>query len=230
MTKEDRSRPRPGRRYSQGVGLVFLVLVGFIVLNSVQNRDSAVLGIRDEEHDLPLAQFAVPLATGALEGDANVAQDDCETDQNPCPAAKRRKPACRVQLPGSVAVCDLFDRPLLLSFWFTRGGDCEVQQDVVDRVASRYRGRVNALSIDIRDPKDRVRRIVRERRWRMPVGVDRDGAVSELYLVGGCPTIAYAYPGGILMSASVGRLDDSELSAKVEELLAASDLRARTSR
>ena len=32
----------------------------------------------------------------------------------------------------------------------------------------------------------------------MPVGYDRDGAVSDLYRVGGCPTVAFAYPGGIL--------------------------------
>ena len=41
----------------------------------------------------------------------------------------------------------------------------------------------------------------------MPVGYDRDGAVASLYRVGGCPTFAYAYPGGTLQSASVGELD-----------------------
>ena len=41
----------------------------------------------------------------------------------------------------------------------------------------------------------------------MPVGYDRDGAVAGLYRVGGCPTFAYAYPGGTLQSASIGELD-----------------------
>ena len=40
----------------------------------------------------------------------------------------------------------------------------------------------------------------------MPVGYDRDGAVAGLYRVGGCPTFAYAYPGGTLQSASIGEL------------------------
>ena len=86
----------------------------------------------------------------------------------------------------------------MISFWFTRGADCLPTQDVVDRVASRYRGRVNFLSIDVRDDPADVRRIVDERGWRIPVGYDRDGAISDLYLVGGCPTVAFAYPGGIL--------------------------------
>ena len=92
----------------------------------------------------------------------------------------------------------------MLSFWFTRGADCLPTQDVVDRVASRYRGRVNFLSIDVRDDPSDVRRIVDERGWTIPVGYDRDGAVSDLYRVGGCPTVAFAYPGGILDFAKIG--------------------------
>jgi hypothetical protein len=38
----------------------------------------------------------------------------------------------------------------------------------------------------------------------MPVGYDRDGAVSDLYRVGVCPTVAFAYPGGILAFAKAG--------------------------
>ena len=41
----------------------------------------------------------------------------------------------------------------------------------------------------------------------MPVGYDRDGAVSNLYRVGGCPTLVYAYPGGILERAEHRRAD-----------------------
>ena len=68
----------------------------------------------------PLPQFAVPELLGATEGDANVFQDDCETGANPCPADDRRTPACQVDLPEVIRVCDLFDKPLVISFWFTR--------------------------------------------------------------------------------------------------------------
>jgi len=55
----------------------------------------------------------------------------------------------------------------------------------------------------------------------VPVGYDRDGAVASLYRVGGCPTFAFAYPGGTLESASIGDLDESGLSDRVERLLRA---------
>ena len=131
-----------------------------------------------------------------------------------------------------IRVCDLFDKPLVISFWFTRGGDCVPTQDVVDDVASEYRGRVNFLSIDVRDDRDEVRRVIDERGWRMPVGHDADGAVSNIYRVGVCPTVAFAYPGGILQSAAVGstELSEADLTADVEALIRESRRRAETDR
>jgi hypothetical protein len=214
---------RPGRVYSTIVGLLFLAVIVVGTVSTLGNRDEGVLGLNQAKRDQPLAEFAVPVAASSLEGDANVAQDDCEVDALPCPAQSRRTPACEVKLANAIRVCDYFDRPLVLSFWFTRGGDnCENQQDVVSDVSRRYRGRVNFLSIDVRDSRDSLRDLVRQRRWRMPVGYDHDGAVSTLYRVGGCPTFVYAYPGGLLESASIGDLSGSQLSARVDSLLAAS--------
>ena len=214
--------PRPGSRYSIIVGLLFLALVVVAFVNLVTTRHGGVLGLEKETTDLPLPEFAVPTAAGPLSGDANIFQDNCSSSQNPCPSDQRRTPACRIRPRGAIRVCDYFNRPLVISFWFTRGGDCETQQDVVSTVSQRYRGRVNFLSIDIRDSKSTVRGLVRERGWKMPVGYDADGAVSNIYRVGGCPTLVYAYPGGILRNASIGQLDANELSRKVDSLLAAS--------
>jgi hypothetical protein len=80
---------------------------------------------------------------------------------------------------------------------------------------------VGFLALDIRDDRETVRELIRRRGWAMPVGYDRDGAVAGLYRVGGCPTFAYVYPGGTLESASIGELDERELSERVERLLQA---------
>jgi thiol-disulfide isomerase/thioredoxin len=209
-------------RYSIAVGLLFLVLIGIATLHTLNgNGGEDTLGLDRQPVRWPLPEFAVPAAAGSLEGDANVAQDDCESSAVPCPGDRRRHPACRIRTPGAIRVCDLFDRPLVLSFWFTKGGDCAAQQDVVDAVSRRYRGRVNFLSVDIRDDRDTLRELVRQHGWRMPVGYDRDGAVASLYRVGGCPTFAYAFPGGTLQSASSGELDAAQLRRRVDDLLAA---------
>jgi len=211
-------------RYSVAVGLIFLALIVVVTVQTLGggNGGEGTLGLDRQPSHWPLPEFAVPAAAGELEGDANVAQDDCESSAVPCPGDARRAPACGIRTPGAIRVCDFFDRPLVISFWFTKGGDCADQQDIVDAVYRRYRGQVNFLSLNVRDDRDTVRELARQHGWRLPLGYDRDGAVASLYKVGGCPTFAYAYPGGTLQSASIGDLTASQLGSRVEQLLSAS--------
>lgn len=232
---EDGERREPGNRpsrpaiYSVVVGLAFIAIVAVAGINALETEDSGVLGA-GEEGDLPLAQFAVPSARSDLEGDANIAQDNCEVSEIPCPEGDRRSPACEVDVEGAIRVCDLFAKPLVLSFWFTRGGECEAQQDVFEAAFRRYGDRVNFLGINVRDDRDEVERLIDERGWTHPIGLDPDGALSNLYRVGGCPTFVYAYPGGILERTSVGELDEAELGKRIDELIEKSRRRAATLR
>lgn len=211
-------------RYSLVVGLIFAAIIVIAAINTLEHKDEGTLGLDKLASRWPLPEFAVPRVNGPLEleGDANVAQDDCETSQTPCPQSAQREPACRISTQGAIRVCDLFNRPLVISFWFSRGGGtCSEQQGVVDRVYRRYRGRVNFLSLDIRDDRSTVRELIERNGWKMPVGYDRDGAVAGLYRVGICPTFAYVYPGGTLQEASIGALTAPQLEARTDDLLRA---------
>jgi hypothetical protein len=209
-------------RYSIVVGLLFLAVIAVATLHTIEGGGGGqTLGLDRLPPRWPLPEFAVPAGASRLEGDANVAQDDCETSSLPCPQGSRRTPACRIDTAGAIRVCDLFGKPLVISFWFSDGGGCVAQQDVVQQVLRRYRGRVGFLSLDIRDGRDTLRGLIRQRGWTMPVGYDRDGAVAALYGIGGCPTFAYVYPGGTLQDASIGDLTAAQLSGRVDRLLAA---------
>jgi thiol-disulfide isomerase/thioredoxin len=221
--------PRRGTIYSLIVGMAFIALIAVAGINTISTKNKGVLGASNEG-DLPLAQFAVPDARSGVSGDANIAQDDCDSARIPCPVSSRRTPACQVTAPGAIRVCDLFNRPLVLSFWFTRGGDCENQEDVFEHAYRRYRGRVNFLAIDVRDSDSEVKKLITEHHWTHPVGLDRDGALSNLYRVGGCPTFVYAFPGGILHATSIGQLDDQQFFTHVDDLIEASQLRDGTLR
>src|SRR4051795_238977 len=209
--------------------MAFVALIAIAGVNLISTKNKGVLGAHNEG-DLPLAQFAVPDARTGAGGDANIAQDDCDAARVPCPSGNTRTPACRVEVPGAIRVCDLFDKPLVLSFWFTRGGDCEEQEDVFERAYRRYSPRVNFLAIDVRDSDSEVRKLIAQRHWTHPIGLDRDGALSNLYRVGGSPTFVYAYPGGIFEATSIGKLDDQEFFDKVDRLVSASKQRAATVR
>jgi len=224
--------PRPASRYSIFVGIAFVAIIVIALFNLIGNEDSGILGLSGADEGQPLAEFAVPNALGSSSADANVAQDDCETSRNPCPEEDQRLPACEIDVEPAEAirVCDLFDKPLAISFWFTRGGDCIPTQNAFDAVARRFDGRVNFLSVNVRDDRADVVRIIRENRWQVPVGLDPDGALSNLYGVGGCPTIALAYPGGILQGAQITGFSEDEIAGFVEELLDATRERAEASR
>jgi hypothetical protein len=230
--REERRTYRPGSRYSIFVGIAFLIVITVAAVNTFNSQEGAILGADDDEAGMPLPEFAVPELLGSLEGDANVYQDDCESSESPCPESDQREPACEIDAAEAIRICDYFDRPLALSFWFTRGADCLETQDAFDAVGGRYRDRVNFVSINVRDDRNEARQIVTERGWEVPVGYDADGAVSNLYRVGVCPTVAFVYPGGILRGAKIGseELTEERMTAEVEALIEESRQRAATSR
>ena len=214
---------KPPAIWSVLVGLVFCAVVVIAVVNTVSGSDGGVLGSSDES-GVEVPDFALADARGPLTGDANLAQTACGTSERPCPADAVQTPACDVQLAGSIVSCDLFRRPTVISFWFTRGGECEAQQDVFERVYRSLESRgVNFLAVNVRDDRATVRRLIRQRNWTHPVGLDRDGALSNLMRVGGCPTLVFVRPGGAIEKVALGDQSAESLSREVEALLAASD-------
>jgi hypothetical protein len=230
--EEGQPPSRPGARYMIFVGVAFAVLIVFATINTLRNPPSGLLGVNEQIANRALPEFALPDIQKGPDADANVYQDDCSSSENPCPPADRRPSACHIHVSGAIRVCDFFDKPLAISFWFTKGASCLPPQDAFNQVAARYRGRVGFLSIDVRDDRSEVQRIIAERHWTVPVGWDRDGAVSDLYRVGGCPTVAFAFPGGVFdfARASVDRLTVPKLNADVQKLLAATRRRASADR
>ncbi len=230
--ERERERLRSTSRYSLWVGVAFLLVAAVAALNTFRSDEGGVLGTDPSETGSPLPEFAIPLLPAGPDADANVFQDDCGTSENPCPPDERRTPACDVEIERVIDVCELFDRPSVLSFWFTSPPECPPTQDVVDAAARRYAGRVNFLAVAVRGERAELERIIAERGWRLPVGWDRDGAVSNLYRVGVCPTVAFVLPGGTLASARVGsgELTAGSLETAIDGLLRESERAAEATR
>jgi hypothetical protein len=211
--------PGLSSRYTLLVGVAFIALVVVATLNTLRTGDSGILGT-EEVRGERLPEFAVPDIRGELDQDANIAQTACETSERPCPDDARQTRACEIDPEGAIRVCDLFHRPLVLSFWFTTPDECPPTQDAVAAVARRFRGRVNFLSIAVRGDRDEIEGIVSERDWQLPVGWDRDGAVSNIYRVGVCPTVVFAFPGGVFQSVALGdNVNEPALIADTRGLL-----------
>ena len=207
--------PRPGNRYAWVVGIVmFMGVAVFAVTSSLPNRGE---GLRGPEIGSRLPDFAAPSATGnaANADDANVRQ---RSGGN---AAAGPVPACEVVSEEVVNVCELRRKPLVLTFLVTRGADCEPQVDRVERIRAEFPSVRFAAVVSGNDRED-VEQIVDRRRWTMPVGVDRDGAVVNLYGIGVCPTTVFATPGGVVRRVELGNLTEDELRAAIRKLAARS--------
>jgi hypothetical protein len=212
------STSRAARPYAIAVGGIFLVVVFIAGINAISNNAPGLGGLSEGD---PLPRFAAPNATGRLDGDANIFQDDTDSRGKP------RTAACDVK--GSprdvVRICDFFDRPLVMVAWFTRGcGTCRSQLDTVEKVRRRF-PRVGFIGLDIGESRKDAEQEVRKHGWRFPMAVDHDGAVSNLYRVGVGPLTLFAYPGGIAMGTGFGELDERELVTRVDRLVRASERR-----
>lgn len=196
---------RPGGRYTWVVGVAAAIVIIVVSINSLPNTGR---GFRGPAPGAPLPQFAAPSATGTLEGDANIRQRGQGTEQ------EGAVPACRVQGPDVVTVCDAPYRHLVLTF-VTPG--CEDQLDRVERVRAAF-PTVAFVGVVSGRPPAEVAELAAEGDWGFPIAADPDSAVFNLYRAGDCPTTTFAYRGGEVKETRLGELGEAELTAALREL------------
>jgi peroxiredoxin len=142
--------------------------------------------------------FAVPLALGPLDGDANIAT-------KPGQGSAGERAACQVRGPQVLNVCELYERrPVALAFFATRGASCEAELDRLQSLRDNF-PTVAMAAVAIRGDRGDLRRDVRRHGWRFPVGYDRDGALANLYGVAVCPQVTLADRGGRVVKTLIGQ-------------------------
>jgi hypothetical protein len=195
--------PRPGNKYAWAVGILMLMGLGVLLFaETIPNSGEGLFGL---ERGQRAPDFAVPLATSDLEGDANVCQ------REPCPEDSGPRPACEIHNRNVLNSCDLTRRPAVLTFIFDRGADCFPQVDRTERVKRSVPGARFATVYFTRKDRGEVQGLVRARRWTQPVGIDQDGQVVNLYGVGGCPTTMFVRAGGRVAATRLGNLTEDQL-------------------
>ena len=204
--------PRAGNKYAWLVGILALMGLGVLLLTTtIPNAGEGVQGPNLDER---LPSFAAPMTTGNFDddADANVCQ------RKPCDSNAGAAPACQVRAQDVLTVCGRDrKRPLVLTFVVTRGADCEPQVDRVERMKDDFPG-VDFAVVMSGNSVDDARQIVEARRWTQPVGVDKDGAVVNLYGVGVCPVTVFSR-GGVVEQVGLGNLTEGELRRRTGRLL-----------
>jgi len=205
--KQRSEQPRPSGRYAWVVGVAFFLVIVVGMARLIAN-DPSPPGLEDGD---VVPAFAAPLATGSLDGDTNIKQSADQSDQ------AGGRPACEVRGDDVLNICERRRKPLALAFMFTRAANCEPQLDRIDKVRGEFPN-VNFAGVIIKEEKDSAAKIVRDNGWGFPVAFDRDGQLSTLYDVRGCPTTVFAYAGGRVRKTANGNLSEAELRAELRAL------------
>jgi hypothetical protein len=202
-------------RYGGYVGLLALVIIALITINTIVTKPNGVKGLAPGERMPP---FAVPLALGNLVGDADTARHTNE-------GSAGRVPACEERGPRILNVCQLYEGAPVLLALFVDGGSCPDVLGDMQALAPSFPG-VRFAAVAIKGERAAVRKLIAKRGLKYPVGLDSDGALATLYKVATCPLLTLAYPGGEVQSnAILARPSLATLRARLAALVVASRAR-----
>jgi hypothetical protein len=202
-------------RTPRWVGLLALVILALITINTILTKPNGATGLAA---GVRLPPFALPLVTGDLQGDANIAR-------YPDEGAKGKRPACSVRGPRVLNICELYEGgPLVLALFIDAGG-CQRILDDMQTLRPVFPG-VRFAAVSIKGDRVDLRKLVYRRQLSFPVGIDEEGTLAGLYKLASCPQVTLAYPGGVVQSrALLVRPPLAELRARVGALVAGSRAR-----
>jgi hypothetical protein len=205
------------RRLARGrlVGIITVVALVALIVAAVLKNPGGLTGI---EPGTKIAPFAVPLASGSLTGDANIATHAHE-------GASGNVPACSVRGSQVLNICELAERGPVVLALFVNGGSCPRVLGKMQALKSSFPG-VQFAAVAIKGSRPGLRALIARDRLTLPVGIDADGALASLYKVLSCPQINFAYPGGKVQSrALLATPTPATLRSRVAALVAASRAR-----
>jgi hypothetical protein len=206
---------RPAARYGRYVGLLALFIVALITLNTILTKPNGSKGI-EVGHAVP--PFAVPLVTGKLSGDADIAAGAHE-------GSRGAVAACQERGAEILNICQLYERGPVVLALFLDAGSCAAVLGDVQSIAGSFPS-VQFAAVALKGGRSKLRRLVSSHGLHIPVGEDRDGSLLGLYKMASCPQVSFIYPGGVVQSpALLVRPAISTLRARVAQLVAASRTR-----
>jgi hypothetical protein len=215
MSQPELPQARRPPRYGGYVGLLVVVILALITVNTIVTKPNGVKGLAPGERMPP---FAVPLALGSLQGDADTARFAHE-------GSAGRVAACKERGPQILNVCELYEGAPVVLALFVDGGSCPAVLGDMQALSGSFPG-VRFAAVAIKNGRGQIRRLIRSRGLTLPVGLDKDGALAALYKVATCPQVTFAYPGGEVQSkALLSTPSRALLRERVAQLVAAARAR-----
>lgn len=189
------------RRYRWTIGIFGLILVIAFSVYEFNKHGVVSPGVPTGQR---LHNFVAPLATIGPDRPANP------------------RPRCDPAHPNPLALNVCGRTPLVLALFATGSGPCKRQVDSLQAISHEFATRgIQFAAVAINASKQQTAKLVRQRRWTIPVAFDTVGSVGALYGVEICPIVEIARRGGIVAQRLIGEhwIDQTALAQRVRALL-----------
>ncbi len=121
---------------------------------------------------------------------------------------------------GQIRLDDLRGKVVLLNFWATWCVPCRTEMPEIERAYQTYQPRgFEVLAIDVQEGPAEVQAFMSELELSFPALLDRDAAVSRLYLARALPSSFLIDREGVVRYVKVGPLTTSILDQEIPKLL-----------
>ena len=126
------------------------------------------------------------------------------------PNPGERPPDFAMLLPDGryTTLAELRGRPVLINFWATWCSPCRAEIPALLDAAQAY-PELAVLAVNVSESAVQVSRFAEQFRMKVPVVIDPQGVISNLYGVSGLPTTVFLDPKGRVLAVRPGAIDRS---------------------
>jgi len=118
----------------------------------------------------------------------------------------------------TATLSDYAGRVVLLNYWATWCLPCRAEMPLLQQYAERFGDDLVVLAINNGEPVDEVEAFIRELDLTLPVLLDPEEAVTQLYRIRGFPTTLFIDRDGKIRYQHIGILNEDQLDGYLSDL------------
>ena len=102
----------------------------------------------------------------------------------------------------------------MINFWTSWCGPCQAELPILQRVYEKYKDDVQfqMVNLTVDDQPDKVKKLVHEKGYTLPILFDVSGEVSEVYQVFSVPTTYFVDKDGYIYKKILGAMTEKQLT------------------